>query len=94
MSLPKALNEIRRDLEAIKAKLGIVEDAPLEPPKPPAVPEPESPDAVAARIDYDSYTAQEVVERADSLTDDERAALLNYEAANKNRATVLRAMGA
>ncbi len=41
---------------------------------------------------YGSLTAVEVVELVPTLTDEQRAAVLDYEVAHKNRATVLKAL--
>lgn len=41
---------------------------------------------------YDSLTAAEVVELLPTLTDEEKAAVLDYETAHKNRSTVLKAL--
>lgn len=42
---------------------------------------------------YDALSAGQVVERLAGLTDEEKAAVRTYEAAHKNRKTVLEALG-
>ena len=56
-------------------------------PEPPVTPEPVVPIA-----GYDSMTAAAVIEQLSALTDAEKAAVLAYEVAHKNRATVLKAL--
>ena len=41
---------------------------------------------------YDDMTATEIVALVDTLTDDEKVAIAEYEAAHKNRITVLKAL--
>lgn len=89
MALPKVLTRIEEKLDRI---LSILE-APSFPIAEPT-PEPIDPAAMAASIDYDSYSAKEVIERVASLTPEERAALAIYEAGKQNRKTVLAALTA
>lgn len=53
-------------------------------------PEPPSPDEPVPG--YDALTAAAVVELLATLTDEEKAAVLAYETAHKNRSTVLKAL--
>lgn len=89
MALPKILKELDRKLDRVLAIL----EAPVFPIAD-APPQPLDPETVAAAIDYDSYSAKEIVERVDSLSDAERAALAVYEAGKGNRVSVLKALGA
>lgn len=89
MALPKILNELDKKLDRILAIL----EAPVFPIAE-AVEEPIDPAAMAASIDYDSYSAKEVIERIASLSADECAALAVYEAGKQNRVSVLKALGA
>lgn len=89
MALPKILKKLDEKLDRILAIL----EAPTFPiAEPPA--QPIDPDEMAASIDYDSYSAKEVIERVASLTPEERAALAIYEAGHANRKTVLEALKA
>jgi hypothetical protein len=90
MALPKTLDRIEQKLDRI---LEILEQ-PAFPVGEPLDTEALDPAAVAAALDYDSYTAAEVIDRVASLTDAERAALVEYESAGKARPTVLKALGA
>lgn len=88
MSLPKTLDRIEEKLDRV---LAILEQQPA--------PEPESnepttldPVAVAQLLDYDTYTAKEIIERVPSLDPTQRAALLIYEQAHAARKTVLEAL--
>ena len=89
MALPKILAELDKKLDRVLAIL----EAPVFPIADEA-PAPLDPAAVAAAIDYDSYSAKEVIERVASLSDAERAALAVYEAGKGNRSSVLKALGA
>jgi hypothetical protein len=99
MALPKQLHQLNQKLDALAAKLGIDSTDPdwFEPlrwqkaPAPPAPPPP-TPDEVAAALDYDSYSAKEIIERAASLTPPQRKALLAYERSHAARKTVLEAL--
>lgn len=84
MALPKILKQLDQKLDRVLAIL----EAPTFPIADEA-PAPLDPAAVAAAIDYDSYSAKEVIERIASLSDAERAALAVYEAGKQNRKTVL-----
>jgi hypothetical protein len=84
VALPKILKQLDVKLDRILAIL----DAPVFPIAE-ETPAPMDPAAVAAAIDYDSYSAKEIIERIASLTDAERAALAVYEAGKQNRKTVL-----
>ena len=104
MALPKTLNRIEDKLDRIMAHLGL--DAEPEPgvapqgikwtgtPQSMPEPEPEPAESVAARLEYDTYTANEVIERIASLTAAERTALADYERTHKARKTVLEALEA
>jgi hypothetical protein len=89
MALPKVLNRIEQKLDRI---LELLE----QPTFPVGAPDESAaeldPAAVAAALDYESYNAKEIIERVASLTDAERAALAQYEAANQGRKTVLEAL--
>lgn len=89
MALPKILAEMNKKLDRIEAIL----NAPTFPIADEA-PAPLDPAAVALAIDYDSYSAKEIIERIASLSDAERAALALYEAGKGNRSSVLKALGA
>lgn len=89
MALPKILAQLDNKLDRILAIL----EAPTFPIAEES-PAPLDPAAVAAAIDYDSYSAKEIVERVASLSDAERAALAVYEASKGNRSSVLKALGA
>lgn len=89
MALPKILNELDKKLDRILAIL----EAPAFPIAD-ETPQPIDPATMAASIDYDSYSAKEVIERIASLSPDERAALAVYEAAHGNRVSVLKALQA
>lgn len=85
MALPKALDRIEAKLDEILALLTrpqVREEAELDPA------------AFAAGLDYDTYTAKEVIDRAPSLTAAERQALLRYEETHANRKTVIEALSA
>lgn len=93
MSLPKSLTRLEEKLDRV---LAILEQQPA-----PASAEPESnepttldPAAVAHLLDYDSYNAKEIIERAPSLPPEQKAALLIYEQAHAARKTVLEALSA
>lgn len=90
MALPKTLDRIEQKLDRI---LTILEQ-PAFPVGSPLDATTLDPAQVAAALDYDSYTAAEVIDRAGSLTDAERAALVAYEIAGKARLTVIKALGA
>ena len=90
MALPKILKQLDVKLDRILAIL----EAPVfpiaeAPPSPPL-----EPDMVAVAIDYDSYSAKEIIERVASLSAAECAALAVYEAGKLNRVSVLKALGA
>lgn len=89
MALPKILAQLDAKLDRVLAIL----EAPVFPIGE-AASEPIDPAAMAASIDYDSYSAKEVIERIASLSPDERAALAVYEAGKQNRSSVLKALGA
>jgi len=87
MALPKVLARIEAKLDEVLALLK----------QPPALESeieetPVNPDAVAAALDYDTYTAKEIVDRVASLEPWQRQALHTYEAAHANRKTVLEAL--
>lgn len=60
------------------------------------VAEPDPPDESVGLVEplpgYDAMTAAAVVELVSTLTDEQRSAVLAYETAHKNRATVLKAL--
>lgn len=58
-----------------------------------ATPEPPAPADTPPWADYDGLSATAIVERLAGLTDAERDAVRAYEAARKNRKTVLEALG-
>lgn len=89
MSLPKILKELDNKLDRILAIL----EAPTFPIAEES-PAPLDPAAVAAAIDYDSYSAKEIIERVASLSLQERDALAVYEAGKQKRKTVLDALTA
>ena len=89
VALPKILSQLDKKLDRILAIL----EAPVFPIGE-VTPDPIDPAAMAAAIDYDSYSAKEVIERVASLTPEERAALAIYEAGHANRKTVLEALKA
>lgn len=98
MALPKSLDRIEGKLDQVLAQLDelsgrldalTTQPATLPPLDPPAELEPA---AVAAALDYDTYTAAEIIERVPSLSAEERAALAAYEEAGKNRKSVLEAL--
>lgn len=89
MALPKILKQLDEKLDRILAIL----EAPTFPIAD-VPPQPIDPAEMAASIDYDSYSAKEIIERVASLSDEERAALAVYEADHANRKTVLEALKA
>lgn len=89
MALPKILKQLDEKLDHILAIL----KAPTFPIGD-ETPEPIDPEQMAASIDYDSYSAKEIIERVASLSDEERDALAVYEAGHANRKTVLEALKA
>lgn len=91
MSLPKTLDRIEEKLDRV---LAILEQQPAPEPAEPESNEPTTldPVAVAQLLDYDTYTAKEIIERAPSLSSEQRAALLIYEQQNAARKTVLEAL--
>jgi len=88
MTLPKTLDRIEEKLDRI---LALLEQPPAEPDS--NEPTTLDPAAVAQLLDYDSYTAKEIIERVSSLPLEQRAALLIYEQQNAARKTVLEALG-
>lgn len=92
MALPKTLDRIEEKLNRI---LAILEQQPTPEPAEPESNEPATldPFAVAQLLDYDTYNAKEIIERAPSLLPEQRAALLIYEQAHAARKTVLEALG-
>lgn len=92
MALPKTLDRIEEKLNRI---LAILEQQPTPEPAEPEGNEPATldPFAVAQLLDYDTYNAKEIIERAPSLLPEQRAALLIYEQAHAARKTVLEALG-
>lgn len=88
MALPKTLDRLEAKIDRV---LAILEIQPAEP----ETNEPATldPAAVAQLLDYDSYTAKEIIERAPSLSVEQRAALMIYEQAHAARKTVLEALG-
>jgi len=52
------------------------------------------PEAVAISLDYDTYNAKEIIDRAPSLESWQRQALAEYETTHANRKTVLEALRA
>lgn len=91
MALPKSLARIEEKLDRV---LAILEQQPTPAPAEPEGNEPTTldPTAVAQLLDYDSYTAKEIIERVPSLLPEQRAALLIYEQAHAARKTVLEAL--
>lgn len=92
MALPKTLDRLEAKIDRV---LAILEQQPTPEPA-----EPESnesatldPVAVAQLLDYDSYTAKEIIERVPSLLPEQKAALLIYEQQHAARKTVLEALG-
>ena len=90
MALPKTLDRLEAKIDRVLAILEI-QPAPAEP----ETNEPATldPVAVAQLLDYDSYTAKEIIERVPSLSVEQRAALMIYEQAHAARKTVLEALG-
>lgn len=84
MALPKILAQLDAKLDRI---LDILERPSF--PIADESPAPLDPATVALAIDYDSYSAKEIIERVASLSDAERTALAVYEAGKQNRKTVL-----
>lgn len=93
MSLPKTLDRIEEKIDRV---LAILEQQPTPAPAEPERTAPTSVDpvAVAQLLDYDTYTAKEIIERAPSLSPEQKAALLLYEQMNAARKTVLEALSA
>lgn len=92
MALPKKLDKIDERLARIEAALGIDQADGEASAAPPIEPPAETPEQVAERIDYNAYSASEIIERVDSLTSWERQMLVEYEKAHDNRKTVLAAL--
>lgn len=92
MSLPKILDRLEAKIDRV---LAILEQQPTPAPAEPESNEPATldPAAVAQLLDYDSYNAKEIIERAPSLLPAQKAALLIYEKAHAARKTVLEALG-
>lgn len=84
--LTRLEEKLDRVLSWIEAQGGPATSAPV-----PTAPDPA---LVAAALDYDTYTAKEIIERAPSLSETERVALVEYESAGKARVSVLEALEA
>jgi hypothetical protein len=97
MALPKILRQTDERIERIEAKLdevlAMLAGTP-ETNEPPVADPPVDPAVVAAALDYDSYSAKEIIDRAPSLEGWQRSALVAYEQAHSNRATVIKALSA
>ena len=101
MALPKKLDHIDEKLDRILANQDRIL-AILEPPATPTdgeladilTPDADPAALFAASIDYETYSAQEIIDRAPSLSAEERGLLHDYENANKARKTVLEALAA
>lgn len=92
MALPKTLDRLEAKIDRV---LAILEQQPTPEPAEPESNEPATldPVAVAQLLDYDSYTAKEIIERVPSLLPEQKAALLIYEQQHAARKTVLEALG-
>lgn len=93
MALPKILKKLDEKLDRILAILE-APTFPIAEPPPGGPLGAIDPEQMAASIDYDSYSAKEIIERVASLSDEERDALAVYEAGHANRKTVLEALRA
>ncbi len=96
MALPKTLTRIEEKLDRVLALLadsGSLEADGQQPTASSQQPATLDPVAVAQLLDYDSYNAKEIIERAPSLLPEQKAALLIYEQAHAARKTVLEALG-
>lgn len=79
MAMEKAFREIIERLDRIEAKLGAPQAAPAN----------VSQAAPAPWAGYDDATVNDVVARLDSLNAAQRAQVLAYERANKNRSGII-----
>lgn len=90
MALPKTLDRLEEKIDRI---LGLLEPQPVETDPEESESTTLDPTAVAQLLDYDSYSAKEIIERVPSLLPEQKAALLVYEQAHAARKTVLEALG-
>lgn len=86
MALPKILRTLDEKLDRILAIL----ETPVSDPVPTTS---INPAQIVTWLDYDSYAAHEIIARSASLSTEQRAALRDYELANKARKSVLEALG-
>lgn len=91
MALPKVLARMEAKLDEV---LAILKQPPALPPENGMDETTIDPAAVAAALDYDTYTAREILARVASLEPWQRQALHTYEAAHANRKSVLEALSA